>query len=158
LPCAALQSTDGEPEAKRARVVPFAGSDMPHGLSAYFGHWPMFLGRGLRCLRCFAKPSGDYRAWKRGRCLELKPLHSMPGDMVSDVLRAGPPGVGAPTGLISRHASLVDWARHRPGVHRIVVGAVHVAGRQVFGDPLAGRARPESAAPRGPRAGWTLGD
>jgi hypothetical protein len=155
--CTALQSA-AEPEAIGAAVIPSAGSDVHPGLSAYSGHWPMFIGRGLRCLRCFAKPSGDYRVWKRGRCLELKPLHSMPGDMVSDVLRAGPPGVGAPTGMVSRHAALVECARRMPAVNRLARAAVRRACTFTFRQAGSGDATPVEPGGVPPRGGlWQAG-
>ena len=142
--CTAASSVqaDAEPGAKRARVDPAAGSNPPQRLQAYVGHWSMHLGRSLRCLRCFSKPSGDYRVWKRGRCLELQPLHSIPSNMVTDVLRAEPPGAGAPAGMYSRYATLVEWARRRPAIRSLATAAVRSVGP--YGDscrfpPPAGR-------------------
>ena len=143
-----LERTEAEPGAKRARVDPDVGSDPPRRLQAYAGHWSMHLGRGLRCIRCFERPSGDYRAWKQGRCLDLLPLHSMPCGMERDVLRAEPPGVGTPVGMCSRFASLAECARQRPAIRSLAAAAVRRVGphghRQaglgdtVSGDPVPG--------------------
>ena len=63
-----------EPIAQRARVTPAVEvAQSPFGLSPYFGHTAMHLGRGLRFLRCFCRSSGDYRAWESGRCLDEQP-------------------------------------------------------------------------------------
>ena len=70
-------------------------------------------------------------------------MHSIPGDMVTDVLRAEPPGAGALAGMIIRHASIVEWARRRPAIRKLAAFATHVGGphgprQEGSGDPRAG--------------------
>ena len=108
-----------EPAVKRARVAA--------DLLPYSGHVAVQLGRSLRCLRCFSRPVGDYRAWKRGRCLEELPPQAMPGGMPTDLLRAGnlDPGVSevAKARFATLHAYAVRSAGLRPGADRQLASA-----------------------------------
>ena len=65
-----------------------AGPSVP-SLAAYRTHEAVVLGRALRCLRCFERPAGDYRAWKRGRCSGELPPQGMPASMPCELVRAG---------------------------------------------------------------------
>ena len=101
-----------EPAVKRARVAA--------DLLPYSGHVAVQLGRSLRCLRCFSRPVGDYRAWKRGGCLDELPPQAMPGGMPTEVLRSG--GLGADTSEPAKarftelHKFAARTAGQRPGL------------------------------------------
>ena len=105
-----------EQAAKRARAAPVeeAGSSGP-SLAAYRTHEAVVLGRALRCLRCFERPAGDYRAWKRGRCSGELPPQAMPGSMPCELVRVGTLEPGASRVAKTRFAELLACARQRPG-------------------------------------------
>ena len=104
VPGAAVQCEEGafEPAAKRARLAAC--------LAPYVGHEAVHLGRSLRCLRCFSRPVGDYRAWKRGRCLDELPPQAMPGGMPTELLRVGGLGAGSAELAKARFATLHAYA------------------------------------------------
>ena len=114
----AFAGSDDEPPvpaAKRARASSC--------LEPYVGHWAFRIGRGLRCLRCFSRPVGDYRAWKRGRCFEELPPLAMPGGMPTEVLRSGGLGANASEPAKARftelHIFAARTAGRRPGLGMI---------------------------------------
>ena len=105
-----------EQAAKRARAAPVeeAGSSGP-SLAAYGTHEAVVLGRALRCLRCFERPAGDYRAWKKGRCSGELPPQAMPGSMPCELVRAGSLAPSASRNARARFSELLARARQTPG-------------------------------------------
>ena len=88
-----------KPRRKRPGVVP-----LPEVASG--GHDVLFVGRSLRCLRCFLRPEGNRRVWRRASCVgELPPL-AMPGGLGADILRHGALAPGVPAATLRRWSEL----------------------------------------------------
>jgi hypothetical protein len=110
-----------EPSSKRQRVVHEVETGPPPLCwQPYVGHMAVKVGRGLWCLRCFGRPAGDYRAWKRGRCSELQPPQAMPGILHGELLRSKPLDANASDAVRARHAHLASWVRNLPGPRAVL--------------------------------------
>jgi hypothetical protein len=84
-------------------------------LDAYSVHLSARLGRsGLWCLKCYGKPSGNYRVWLQQRCSGEQPVGAAPATLLQAVLRAGQPDAEASAGIRARHACLLALARVVP--------------------------------------------